>query len=75
MTKKLYLFRHGETDWNNRTITAYSPEVNDIELNEKGLEQARKNAEFLKDSKIRASSIYMQVRSKEPIKLVRFWRI
>ncbi len=52
MTKKLYLFRHGETDWNNRTITTYSPEVNDIELNEKGLEQARKNAEFLKDKGI-----------------------
>lgn len=47
--KKLYLFRHGETDWNKENRIQCSV---DIELNEKGLEQARQNAEFLKDKGI-----------------------
>ena len=47
--KKLYLFRHGETDWNKDSRIQCSI---DIELNEKGLEQARQNAEFLKDKGI-----------------------
>ncbi len=49
MNKKIYLFRHGETDWNREGRIQCS---HDIELNEKGLEQARKNAEFLKDKGI-----------------------
>lgn len=44
--KKIYLFRHGETDWNREGRIQCSM---DIELNQKGIEQARQNAEFLKD--------------------------
>lgn len=46
MTKKIYLFRHGETDWNREGRIQCSK---DIELNEKGLQQARQNAEFLRN--------------------------
>jgi len=44
--KKLYLFRHGETDWNKEGRCQSSI---DTELNEKGLQQAKDNAELLKD--------------------------
>ncbi|MDD2840538.1 MAG: histidine phosphatase family protein [Rickettsiales bacterium] len=44
--KKLYLFRHGETDWNKEGRCQYSI---DIELNETGLQQAKENAKFLQN--------------------------
>lgn len=44
--KKLYLFRHGETDWNKEGRCQYSI---DTELNETGLQQAKENAKLLKD--------------------------
>ena len=44
--KKIYLFRHGETDWN---VLQKMQGSKDIELNEKGIQQAKQNAEFLKD--------------------------
>ncbi len=47
---KLILVRHGETDWNkDKRVQGWD---SDIELNETGLEQARKVAAFLKDEKI-----------------------
>ena len=47
--KKIYLFRHGETDWNKHGISQGHA---DIELNETGLEQAKRNAETLKNFNI-----------------------
>ena len=44
--KKIYLFRHGETDWNKANRIQCSV---DTELNEKGIQQAKQNAEFLKN--------------------------
>ena len=49
--KKIYLFRHGETDWNVKNIIQCTK---DIELNKNGLRQAEKNAEKLKDFEIEA---------------------
>lgn len=50
--KKLYLFRHGETDWNKNKQQKYSEEVHNVWLNDLGVEQAKKNAENLKDKNI-----------------------
>ena len=50
--KKIYLFRHGETDWNKDKSMKYSKDAYDCYLNENGKEQAKKNAEFLKDKGI-----------------------
>ena len=44
--KKIYLFRHGETDWNVKNVIQCTK---DTELNENGIKQAEKNAEKLKD--------------------------
>ena len=44
--EKIYLFRHGETDWN---VLHKMQGSKDIELNENGIQQAKQNAEFLKD--------------------------
>ncbi len=44
--KKLYLFRHGETDWNLEGRCQYSI---DMELNSTGIQQAKQNAELLKN--------------------------
>lgn len=49
MKKKLYLFRHGETDWN--TCQKMQGQA-DIPLNSTGIKQAKKCAEFLKDKGI-----------------------
>jgi broad specificity phosphatase PhoE len=46
---KLYLFRHGETNWNKEHRIQCRQ---DTELNETGLKQAEDNAEFLKDKGI-----------------------
>lgn len=50
--KKIYLFRHGETDWNKNKDTKYCEESHDVPLNETGVEQARQNAQNLKDKGI-----------------------
>jgi broad specificity phosphatase PhoE len=47
---KLILVRHGETSWNKERRVQGSD--SDIELNDTGLEQARKVANFLKDEPI-----------------------
>ena len=46
---KLLVVRHGRTDWNDMHKVQG---IADIELNEKGKEQARQTAEILKDKKI-----------------------
>lgn len=48
--KKIYLFRHGETEWNINPQLPYSLENYDVELNESGKKQALRNAELLKNS-------------------------
>ncbi len=50
--KKVYLFRHGETNWNRNKDTKYCEEVHNVGLNELGIEQAKQNAISLKDSGI-----------------------
>ncbi len=49
MIKKIYLFRHGETDWNKIGKLQYHT---DIDLNETGILQAKMNANNLKDKGI-----------------------
>ncbi|WP_238524757.1 alpha-ribazole phosphatase [Halanaerobium hydrogeniformans] len=46
MATKMLLIRHGETDWNKELIFQGH---SDTELNEKGIKNAKKNAELLKD--------------------------
>ena len=51
MAVRIYLARHGETEWNRETIFRGSK---DIELNENGLRQARALAAAIKDVKFSA---------------------
>jgi bisphosphoglycerate-dependent phosphoglycerate mutase len=46
---KLFLVRHGESEWNERGVWTGWTEVN---LTEKGIEQAQKAGNVLKDEKI-----------------------
>jgi len=51
--KKLYLFRHGETDWNKNKEAKFSEENHNIELNETGIQQAEKLALCLQNKGIK----------------------
>lgn len=50
--KIIYFFRHGETDWNVKNLE-YCEENHNASLNEKGIEQAKKNTIKLKDKNIK----------------------
>ena len=52
MKKIIYLFRHGETDWNKNKDIKYSEKVHNVFLNQNGREQAKKLTEILKDKNI-----------------------
>lgn len=52
MKKILYLFRHGETEWNINKNLKYSEEVHNCLLTENGIEQANELANKLKNSDI-----------------------
>lgn len=52
MKKIIYLFRHGETDWNKNKNIKYSNKVHDVFLNQNGREQAKKLTEILNDKNI-----------------------
>lgn len=56
---KLYLVRHGETDWNKENKVLGRT---DIPLNEKGIQQAEQTAEILKNK--RFDSIYVSPLSR-----------
>ena len=49
LEKTIFLFRHGQTDYNKNRLLQFRE---DIPLNEKGIEQAEQNAELLKDTGI-----------------------
>ena len=57
---KLYLIRHGETDYNN--ALRFQGQT-DIPLNQKGIEQAEKAADFFRDIPLQA--IYTGVKGME----------
>ena len=61
---KVYLARHGQTDWN---ILGKVQGTTDIPLNENGILQARKLCEYLKEKNITFEKIYTsyQVRAKQ----------
>lgn len=66
-SKTLYLFRHGETDWNNRRVIQG---IADIELNEKGREQAEQLANKVADRGIEHLYTSYLVRAYETGKII-----
>ncbi len=68
MKKTLYLFRHGESEWNADKTLKYSKEVQNARLTEKGVKQAKELAEKLKYSNIQyiyASSLIRAVETSQ----------
>lgn len=51
-TKNLYIFRHGETDWN--TVFKLQGQSKDMPLNQKGLDQAHALAENMQNINLQA---------------------
>ena len=51
--KKIYLFRHGETNWNKNKDLKLSEEVHDVPLNDNGIQQAFGLAKNLQDKGIK----------------------
>ena len=59
---KLYLIRHGETDYNN---SLRFQGQTDIPLNQKGIEQAEKAADFFRDIPLQAIYTSTLIRAKQ----------
>ena len=64
---KLYLIRHGETDYNN--ALRFQGQT-DIPLNEKGIEQAKKAADFFRDIPLQAISTSTLIRAKTTAEII-----
>lgn len=70
MKKILYLFRHGESEWNADKTLKYSKEVQDAKLTEKGIQQAKELAEKLKYSNIQHIYVSSLIRAVETGQIV-----
>ena len=64
---KLYLIRHGETDYNN--ALRFQGQT-DIPLNQKGIEQAEKAAEFFRDIPLQAIYTSTLIRAKTTAEII-----
>ena len=64
---KLYLIRHGETDYNN--ALRFQGQT-DIPLNEKGIEQAKKAADFFRDIPLQAIYTSTLIRAKTTAEII-----
>lgn len=64
----LILVRHGESEWNAKGVWTG---LNDVSLTEKGREEARKAALFIKDIKIDVAFISSLTRAKETLDEIR----
>lgn len=67
MLTKLYLMRHGETDWNKNSIFQGQT---DIDLNKKGVEEAKKAAHFFDNLKLDIIYSSDLVRAKNTAKFI-----
>lgn len=66
-SNRLYVCRHGETNWNGQNKVQGSV---DIELNSKGIEQAYKLAEILRDKKIDVIATSSMIRAKQTAEII-----
>ena len=64
---KLYLIRHGETDYNN---SLRFQGQTDIPLNQKGIEQAEKAADFFRDIPLQAIYTSTLIRAKTTAEII-----
>ena len=64
---KLYLIRHGETDYNN---SLRFQGQTDIPLNQKGIEQAEKAADFFRDIPLQAIYASSLIRAKTTAEII-----
>ena len=64
---KLYLIRHGETDYNN--ALRFQGQT-DIPLNQKGIEQAEKAADFFRDIPLQAIYTSSLIRAKTTAEII-----
>ena len=64
---KLYLIRHGETDYNN--ALRFQGQT-DIPLNQKGIEQAEKAADFFRDIPLQAIYTSTLIRAKTTAEII-----
>ena len=64
---KLYLIRHGETDYNN---SLRFQGQTDIPLNQKGIEQAEKAADFFRNIPLQAIYTSTLIRAKTTAEII-----